>query len=187
MPFELFQKGCVTPGAPIGGPFVSIQKRGDFSISRLALEMIGSPAAVELLYDKAECLIAFRPAPPESRNAYRVRFNKSKVEYNSAAHVSGKSFLKYHGIAIPLKAEQYAPTVTPEGYLAIRIKDPALVAYDARVDELHRITSREKLAQIAQEAGASRDATKGKTTEQLRGLILHREFGVAHITPFRTA
>ncbi|MFJ4972448.1 hypothetical protein [Streptomyces sp. NPDC088755] len=91
--FETFTKRM----APlVKQPFVTIQKRGTISLNAAAHALLGKPEAVELLYDREESVVGFRPVPRESEHAYplRAQNNKSVGPYI----VSGTAFVKYYNI-----------------------------------------------------------------------------------------
>ena len=67
MAFEVYQKGS----APVPTvPVVTIQKGGNISINRAAHLLMGSPEAVELLWDGDRKMIGLRPSELSNTNAY---------------------------------------------------------------------------------------------------------------------
>lgn len=68
--FETFTKRMSSTGKK---PFVTIQKRGLLSINKAAYTAMGEPAAVELLFNPKERVIAVRPVAEEVNHAYPVR------------------------------------------------------------------------------------------------------------------
>lgn len=70
MAFEVFDKR--TAPSP-KSPAVTIQKRGIFSINKVAHEMIGAAQNVELLYDPDARIIAIRPVEGSPPHAYTMR------------------------------------------------------------------------------------------------------------------
>src|SRR6266508_5021599 len=77
-------------------PFVTIQKRGTISLNAAAHAMLGSPEAVELLYDPHEKIIGLRPVAKESEHAYPLRAQAGKAV--GPYLVSGTAFTKYYKI-----------------------------------------------------------------------------------------
>ncbi len=77
-------------------PHLTIHKRGTISINRTAFESIGSPDAVELLYDRDKCIVGLRPIDQRADNAYHVR---SPVASPSGPWViSAMAFTKFYDI-----------------------------------------------------------------------------------------
>ncbi len=91
--FETFTRRS-TPVAAT--PLVTIQKRGTISLNRTAHELLGSPEAVELLFDKGEQVIGIRAVDPSIRHAYPLRKQPSSYSYL----VAGQAFAKYYNIPI---------------------------------------------------------------------------------------
>ncbi len=93
MPFEVFDKRSATASK---NPLVTIQKGGYFSLNRAAYQAMGEPEAVELLFDREEQLIGFRPADPTSPRAFPVR---SQGKHSpSTLMITGRAFTKYYDI-----------------------------------------------------------------------------------------
>ena len=57
MPFEIYKRQRAPASIE---PAVTIQKRGTFSLNSAAYAVLGSPKAVELLYDRERELIGLR-------------------------------------------------------------------------------------------------------------------------------
>lgn len=106
MAFEVFDKRAAPP---TDQPWVTIQKGGTLSLNRTAYEALGSPAAVQLLFDREEQLIGFRATDPEGPIAYPVRTTSAKNRsQNSTWLVSGMAFCKNYGIDAS-KARRFQP------------------------------------------------------------------------------
>lgn len=100
-------------------PSVGIQKRGALSLNTAALEALGSPTHVELLYDREERLIGIRKTTASNPHAYVVR----GVGKSDATHVvSGKAFLSYYGI--PRDVARRWPAEKRDGMLVVDLKQP---------------------------------------------------------------
>jgi len=54
-------------------PYVTIQKRGIIGFNASAHAELGSPKAVELLFDKTERIIGIRGVDPNAEHAYSIR------------------------------------------------------------------------------------------------------------------
>jgi hypothetical protein len=77
-------------------PTVTLQKRGTLSFNKAAHVAMGSPEAVELLYDRTRKIIGIRPVAPEVEHAYPMRSQGNKDD--GPYIVSGAAFTKYYGI-----------------------------------------------------------------------------------------
>ena len=90
MSFEQFKR----QRAPItNDPWISIQKRGNFSLNPPAFAALKEPAAVEFLYDRETKRIALRSASLGTEFAYPVRpLGKSNWL------IAGMAFTGYYGI-----------------------------------------------------------------------------------------
>ena len=79
-------------------PHVTIQKRGALSMNRSAFVALGSPDAVELLYDRQARLIGLRPVCPTADHAYQVR--RSTRAESGPWIISAMAFMHYYDIDI---------------------------------------------------------------------------------------
>jgi len=68
--WELFTGRATKPEAQ---PLVTIQTRGNMSINQPAWRALGSPEAVELLWNRAQRLVGMRAADPAVPHAYKLR------------------------------------------------------------------------------------------------------------------
>jgi hypothetical protein len=91
--FETFTKRMIPL---VKKPFVTIQKRGTMSFNKAAQVALGSPEAVELLYDKVNDVIGIRAVDPSVEHAYPMRPQANKDD--GPFIVSGSAFTKYYGI-----------------------------------------------------------------------------------------
>lgn len=101
MPFEEFDKRAATASK---NPFVTIQRRGPFSLNRAAVELMGNPEAVVLLYDKEEERIGFRPEPLTNPRALPVRPQGKNA---STFMLAGQAFAQYYDLDTSV-ARRYA-------------------------------------------------------------------------------
>jgi hypothetical protein len=79
-------------------PWVTIQKRGTISLNRSAYEMVGSPVAVELLYDAESQIVGMRGCDPRDRDAMRVRSPTGKD--TGPFVVSAMAYLRFYEIRV---------------------------------------------------------------------------------------
>lgn len=114
--FEVFRKRM----APlVKDPFVTIQRRGVMSLNAAAYAALGSPSAVELLFDPKERIVGLRATEENSEHAYPVRSTSSKRE--STFMVSGTAFTKFYGIDTTESVRRRA--VLENGVLCVDLND----------------------------------------------------------------
>lgn len=118
MAFEVYQKGSA-PVATV--PSVTIQKRGLISLNRAAHAMIGSPNAVELLWDPDRRVVGIRPADENNPNAYPARPQNTKSGKGPVL-VAGTLFTQYIGLDTS-QAMRWAPT-EEDGVLCVDLSQP---------------------------------------------------------------
>lgn len=118
MGFEVFEKSS----APIATvPSATIQKRGLISLNRSAYHALGSPEAVELLWDAERKIIGFRPAELDNPNAYPARPQSTKSDRGPVL-IAGNLFTRYIGLDTA-EARRWVPTMD-DGILCIDLKTP---------------------------------------------------------------
>ena len=66
-------------------PMFTLQKRGLISMNQAAFKALGEPAAVALLYDADEGIVALRKVPRTYHNAYHLRKQNAARSYLVAA------------------------------------------------------------------------------------------------------
>jgi hypothetical protein len=91
MPFEVFDK---RQARLTDEPMVTIQRRGFIAMNHAAFNALGSPKAVELLYDRAKHIVGLRSANLRAPHVYPVRPNTKGTSHV----VSGLAFVKHYGI-----------------------------------------------------------------------------------------
>ncbi len=98
--FQVFDKRAIPMKKR---PQVTIQAKGTLSFNASAHRLLGEPKAVELLYDREERVIGFRPTEPDGLNAYPMR----PVSAGGNFVVAGIAFLKYYDIpfGVPIRYE----------------------------------------------------------------------------------
>ena len=115
--FEVFKKRLV----PLAkAPYVTIQKRGTMSFNAAAHAALGSPDAIELLFDRDEQIIGVRGVEPTVEHAYPLRMMPGKHE--SGFIVSGTAFTKFYGISTEVSTRYPAQIV--DDVLCIDLKQP---------------------------------------------------------------
>lgn len=94
--FETFKKRMV----PLTkAPYVTIQRRGTMSFNKSAHAVLGSPEAVELLWDAEAQIIGVRAVEPSVEHAYPIRPTGGAKDGDAGSYmVSGRAFVQYYGI-----------------------------------------------------------------------------------------
>jgi hypothetical protein len=109
-----FQPFARSTGLRVGPtePTVTIQKSGEIHVNSSAIELIGTPPAVELLYDPEKNALGMRPADPGEDNAYPRRADKNRKQ----AHLfAGRAFALFH--ELDLRATRRYPAEVVDGIL----------------------------------------------------------------------
>ncbi len=114
MPFEVFDKKSATSSKT---PMVTIQKGGPFSLNKAAYDAMGAPEYVELLYDRDEKLIGFRPASLDNPRAYQVTTQGTR---STGRQVPGRAFAKFYDLDVTV-ARRY-PVEMRDGILVLDLK-----------------------------------------------------------------
>ncbi len=83
-------------------PWVTIQKRGTLSLNRAAYVMLGSPGAVELLYDTEDQIVGLRECDPRDRDA--VHFRSPTGKDSGPIVLSAMAYLRFHEISVSVHA-----------------------------------------------------------------------------------
>lgn len=116
--FETFTKSMV----PLKrDPHVTIQRRGTMSLNKSAYVALGSPEAVELLYDPAERIVGLRPVDPRADHAYTVR--ASTTSGSGTFAISAMAFTRFYDI--DTTQSRRWPAYLDDGVLCINLNHPA--------------------------------------------------------------
>ncbi len=86
-------------------PQITIQRRGTLAINCAAFEALGSPAAVELLFDVDHRILGLRAIATTDANGYPVRGAGTP---STRYLIAGAAFTKYHNIATEMARRWYA-------------------------------------------------------------------------------
>src|ERR687897_1191827 len=96
MDFERFDQRHIAIG---GSPFVTIQRSGRvMTINRAAYELLASPEAVELLYNRENRVVGIRKVSKKEPYAFPLRPQGRKGHRPSNYLVAFQKFAKYYGI-----------------------------------------------------------------------------------------
>ena len=112
-------------------PLVTLQASGTFSMNRPAYEALGSPDAVDLLYDRGEKIVGFRTSDPESPRSYPIRPQPNSLNFQTG----GRAFCTYFNIPTG-KARRFAAEMIGD-VLAVDLKEEPL-AVGRRTHEAFR-------------------------------------------------
>lgn len=77
-------------------PRITIQKRGAISLNISAYAALGSPGAVELLFDREKRIVGLRAVAPTCPHAYPVR--SASGNGSGPFVVSALAFIRYFGL-----------------------------------------------------------------------------------------
>lgn len=128
MPFETFTRTRVPVTTE---PYATIQKGGTaFSLNAAAFQALGSPKAVELLYDRDERLIGLRKVAPSTPHAYEVRGQGKRPDAPSNWLIAGRAFTQYY--EIDTSVARRWPADERDGMLVIDLKDPGTEVFSNR-------------------------------------------------------
>ncbi len=73
-------------------PRVTLGHKGTFYLNGIAYELLGSPAAVEMLFDGNRRIIGMRPIDPRKRNAFSVKHHGKGGSYK---RISAAAFCRH--------------------------------------------------------------------------------------------
>lgn len=124
--FEVFDKKAAPSGKE---PWVTMQRRGNFSLNAKAVELLGKPEAVELLYNRDEKLVGFRSATLGAPRAYPLR----RQGESGACMIAGRAFTQNYKIATA-EARRFKPEIK-EGAIIIDLKGDFAVATGPRLKD----------------------------------------------------
>jgi hypothetical protein len=126
--FETFTKRMV----PLGkDPYVTIQKRGLLSFNKSAYAAMGSPKAVELLYNADRRIVAIRPVGEDVAHAYRFRSLGGQKKEATTFMVAATAFTNYYGIPTEVSVRRKA--TIEDSVLLIDLNDEGTVVTSNRM------------------------------------------------------
>lgn len=92
MGFEVFDKRAAGLSKH---PRVTIQRQGMFSFNKAAYALMGEPESLELLYDRENERVAFRPVESGRARSFPVR---SQGKTSQTLMVAGRAFTQHYQI-----------------------------------------------------------------------------------------
>lgn len=116
--FESFSRGLV----PLkSDPTLTIHKRGLLSLNRSAFDALGSPDAVELLYDRQAAIVGLRTTSGSAGDAVYVR--PATRSASGPWVVSAMAFVRYYEIDTEVSRRWAA--YLDDGVLCVDLTGPA--------------------------------------------------------------
>lgn len=110
---------------------LTITARRFFTLSSAAYAALGTPVAVELLYDRDEQVIGLRPAEQDTPHAYAVRYTTGRGDFS----VSGSAFMTHYDIPATGGACR-RPAIMIDGVLCVDLKEPGIAVTSNRAKQL---------------------------------------------------
>ncbi len=122
---------------------VSLNGRGHFFLNQKAVETLGTPEAVILLYERANRLIGIKPSSSEVEHSYEIKHQSSSQ--NSV--VRAKSFCNYYAIRLG-DTLVFNDIQVQDGMIVLDLGNVTEVVRRARLMEFpHQANGRERPAQ----------------------------------------
>ncbi len=100
------------------GIYVTMNRMGDIVMSRVTYEMLGSPPAFVMLYDKTNRRIGLKPAALATRNAYPARV----ASRAGAKKIHGHRLTREHRIDLPQTVQFYDADLDEDGVLVLDLR-----------------------------------------------------------------
>jgi hypothetical protein len=100
---------------------VTLSQRGDIYLNRCAVEALGWPAAVTLMYDRGRNIVGIKPADPDDPGSYPLR-NKGGTRSRSRG-LFAASFCRHFQIAPTKPVHIRDPRMDKDGVLIIDLND----------------------------------------------------------------
>lgn len=99
-------------------PYVTLHRRGTIALNTAAWKALGSPVAVELLFDREKSVMAMRPVDDTADHGYRLRGHGTSA---SSFVLSGTAFFQYYEIPLVTEARRLSAQLD-EGFLTVDLK-----------------------------------------------------------------
>ena len=105
------------PRSREGKPTISLSPRAELSLNRTAIELMGNPISVVMLFDRARSRIGLRPSLSDVPNAYRLKHRRDgKRSRPCIVHL--KAFCNTYSIR-PRRTIRFADPRTENGVLVL--------------------------------------------------------------------
>lgn len=116
--FELFEEGQLDySGRDV---HVTINKTGKIFLNKRALEALGDPDSVALMYDPRRSIIGIQSVPPSRRSAFRLQ---RKFTKSNGRVVSAMNFCRHYSIRPDETLAFGSPTVNKDGIMILDLND----------------------------------------------------------------
>lgn len=170
--FEVFDK---YHSRSVKEMFVTIQRRGTFSLNRAAFQALGSPKLVELLFNRAKRLIAFRPMDLDNGRTIPVRRQGNSDSYM----IAGLTFTKEYEIDTSV-ARRYTAKIQ-DNLLVVDLNSPSANATGPRLRKDTPYLKQEELfSQTSQQSDAEDTLSNGEESEQSQTPIMAEVLAATH-------
>ena len=103
------------------GIYVTISKRCSLFLNRKAIEALGEPDAVVMMYDKRQKTIGIKRAPIDRPNAYRLRPKENKR--SAAKLLYAANFCRFHHIQPDETLRFTGADVNKDGILILNLNE----------------------------------------------------------------
>ena len=100
------------------GIYATMNRQGDIVISRVTYEMLGSPKAFNILYDKTNNRIGLKPAALAAKNAYPARVSN----HAGAKMIRGHRLTREHRIDLPHTVQFVGAQIDEDGILILDLR-----------------------------------------------------------------
>lgn len=120
--FEVFEQGPIEQSAK--RIYVTLNGRGNFYLNRRAIEALGEPDAVTLMYDRRRSIIGVTRAPVERQNAFRL---KRKERGQGSRMVYAANFCRHYSINPDETLRFTAAEVNKDGVLVLDLNEVRVV------------------------------------------------------------
>ena len=110
-------------------PLVTIQRRSTMSLNQAAVQQLGEPPAIRLLYDKDARVIGIRPTTMEDTRGYPIR----KQGHSNSYLLAGQAFMRHYKIDVD--GTRRYPAAFVDGILEIDLNGPSVDATGPRAPQ----------------------------------------------------
>ncbi|MEJ7846923.1 MAG: hypothetical protein WKF92_02415 [Pyrinomonadaceae bacterium] len=117
--FEEFEHGPVVSQSEL--IHVTINARGSFFLNRRAIEALGEPDFVVLMYDRRRSTIGMTRAPSTRKNAFRLK-RKDRIK-NNGRIIYASNFCRFYHIRPDETLAFTAPEVDKNGILVLDLNE----------------------------------------------------------------
>lgn len=117
--WEFFEQGPVEQHSQ--RIHVTINKRGNFFLNRRAVEALGEPELVALMYDRRRSTIGIAPAPPGRHNAFRLK--RKELLRSGGRVLYASNFCRFYAIQPDETLTFTAAEIDKQGVLVLDLNE----------------------------------------------------------------